>query len=255
MEVLSTITLPTIPSHQHHPFKTTSSTIIKTAKLFSTMMTMAAAVPQAHINGNDSDSDDSDVAFAYMDFGGVDFGDDDDDDDDSKEGPMPSNNSNVHDNTVVSPGNTPEGETTSKQVVDAIDEDTIMDIMNAPHTSVHQNRLGSSTKASGSNDRANEHSVESITIVPDPNFVTSESDQLLLAIEKDRLLPHPLSGKQASIDDEFGKDCANLSNVKNLFNCKKKIGTLAFHKIWNWNNKDRLNTIFNSSNCRTQSIC
>ena len=177
---------------------------------------MAAAVPHAHINGNDSDSDDSDVAFAYMDFGGVDFGDDDNDD--SKEGPMPSNNSNVHDNTVNSSGNTPEGEAASKQVVDAIDEDTNMDILNAPHTSVHQNRLGSSTKASGSNDRANEHSVESITIVPDPNFVTSESDQLLLAIEKDRLLPHPLSGKQASIDDEFGKDCADLSNVKKLFN-------------------------------------
>ena len=42
------------------------------------MMTMSA-VPQAHINGNDSDSDDSDIAFAYTDFGGVDFGDDDDD--------------------------------------------------------------------------------------------------------------------------------------------------------------------------------
>ena len=40
------------------------------------MMTMSAAAPQLH-DGNDSDSDDSDVAFAYMDFGGVDFGDDD----------------------------------------------------------------------------------------------------------------------------------------------------------------------------------
>eukprot|EP00986_Skeletonema_menzelii_P017012 scaffold17011_cov175-Skeletonema_menzelii.AAC.2 len=37
---------------------------------------MSAAAPQL-LDGNDSDSDDSDVAFAYMDFGGVDFGDDD----------------------------------------------------------------------------------------------------------------------------------------------------------------------------------
>ncbi|KAL7443226.1 hypothetical protein ACHAXM_008855 [Skeletonema potamos] len=183
------------------------------------MMTMSAAVPQAHINGNDSDSDDSDVAFAYMDFGGVDFGDDDDN---IKGEP---NQVDIADTNMSfaqhGDGDVADGGAANLPVVERVanldlNASASYDATNKESydLSIHardQDKLGSHAD--------NIHvSLDSLTILPDPNLVPSRSDELLLAIEKDRLLPHPLAGKQASVDVVFGDECSELDNVKFLFN-------------------------------------
>jgi len=180
---------------------------------------MSAAVPQAHINGNDSDSDDSDVAFAYMDFGGVDFGDDDDNvsnlvdiTDTDVSSPRHGNDAHGDDDVAAAAANAPLLERVANLDLNtsASDDATNKESNDLPITSRAQEDMGSQAD--------NMIRLDSFTILPDPNLVPSESDELLLAIEKDRLLPHQLSGKQASVDVVFGDECSELSNVKCLFN-------------------------------------
>eukprot|EP00577_Skeletonema_sp_RCC1716_P002040 CAMPEP_0113401494 /NCGR_PEP_ID=MMETSP0013_2-20120614/16727_1 /TAXON_ID=2843 ORGANISM="Skeletonema costatum, Strain 1716" /NCGR_SAMPLE_ID=MMETSP0013_2 /ASSEMBLY_ACC=CAM_ASM_000158 /LENGTH=1106 /DNA_ID=CAMNT_0000286715 /DNA_START=112 /DNA_END=3432 /DNA_ORIENTATION=- /assembly_acc=CAM_ASM_000158 len=178
------------------------------------MMTMsAAAVPQVH-DGNDSDSDDSDVAFAYLDFGGVDFGEDGEE---VKEESNPSKISDADKPTredIAAANAAANAPAVVEQVanldLNASESDATNNASDdLPTASTAQNNLGSQPDNS---------SFDSLTIVPDPNLVPSKSDQLLLDIEKERLLPHPLSGKQEPVDVAFGDDCSELNNVKSLFN-------------------------------------
>ena len=170
-------------------------------------MTMSAAVPQAHINGNDSDSDDSDVAFAYMDFGGVDFGDDDDN---IKGEP---NQVDIADTNMSfaqhGDGDVADGGAANLPVVERVAN---LDLnASASYDATNKESYDLSIHARDQ-DKLRSHadnihvSLDSLTILPDPNLVPSRSDELLLAIEKDRLLPHPLAGKQASVDVVFGDE-------------------------------------------------
>lgn len=163
-------------------------------------MTMSAAAPQLH-DGNDSDSDDSDVAFAYMDFGGVDFGDDDEE---AKEEPKFS-----------------DPDVPTKQDIAAANAAANAPAVVESVAKIDLNASESDAMNNGSNDlptaQADNSNLDSFTIVPDPNLVPSKSDDLLLEIEKERLLPHPLSGKQEPVDDAFGDEYSELSNVKSLY--------------------------------------
>eukprot|EP00985_Skeletonema_marinoi_P018805 scaffold10619_cov109-Skeletonema_marinoi.AAC.1 len=174
---------------------------------------MSAAVPQVH-DGNDSDSDDSDIAFAYLDFGGVDFGEDGEE---VKEESNPSKISDADKPTredVAAANAAANAPAVVEQVANLDLNASESDATNSasddlPTASTAQNNLGSQPDNS---------SLDSLTIVADPNLAPSKSDQLLLDIEKERLLPHPLSGKQEPVDVVFGDDCSELSNVKSLFN-------------------------------------
>ncbi|KAK1734598.1 tetratricopeptide repeat protein [Skeletonema marinoi] len=168
------------------------------------MMTMSAAVPQVH-NGNDSDSDDSDVAFAYLDFGGVDFGEDGEE---VKEESNPSKISDADKPTredIAAANAAANAPAVVEQVANLDLNASESDATNSasddlPTASTAQNNQGSQA--------------DNITLIPS----RFKSDQLLLDIEKERLLPHPLSGKQEPVDVVFGDDCSELNNVKSLFN-------------------------------------
>ena len=174
------------------------------------MMTMSAAAPQL-LDGNDSDSDDSDVAFAYMDFGGVDFGDDDEE----AMGESKCSNPDVPTKQDVAAANAAANapavvERVANLDVNASESDATNNASHdLPTASSTQNNLGS---------QADNSSLDSFTVVPDPNLVPCKSDELLLEIEKERLLPHPLSGKQKPVDVAFGDEYSELSHVKSLYN-------------------------------------
>jgi tetratricopeptide (TPR) repeat protein len=184
----------------------------------------AAATSLTHMHGNESDSDDSDVAFAYMDFGGVDFCDVDDAD------KTPNNDTDAsarHDNdlhggSVIVAANTPQDkrtthlESASNQGI-MIGDDANTDDSVLPISSKDQDDLGSFSR-SPKVSMANNKCLDSFVIVPDPNLVPSKNDEFLLHFEKDRLLPKADSEKHASLDDSFCDDFSELSNAKNLFN-------------------------------------
>ena len=167
---------------------------------------MSAAVPQAHVNGNESDSDDSDVAFAYMDFGGVDFGDEGDDDDVNGDSDVV----NISDTDKPAGNVGDEGRNGNDCKNDVSPSVPVFDKGANLNFYTSQSDAGSS-KAQNTDSNAN-----SFNIVPDSNLVLGENDEFLLGIEKERLLPHPLSWKVESVNAAFGDARSELSNAKRL---------------------------------------
>ena len=196
---------------------------------------MNAFQGDAHISGNCSDSDDSDVAFANVDFGGVDFGEDDASDGDVEEevnqkpddmaqcnddanaaqdnhvrkGIQTGSEVNVNENASTIPGDFSADKDDSRSSAASL----VTSDPGAKHDSVSKCNISSSDRSLRKKD------LSSILIEPDPKFELDNNDQLLLAIEKDYLLPRShdaTAGDSKSIDGAFEGGCTEWNDVKHL---------------------------------------
>lgn len=169
-----------------------------------------ATTPQhPFTNGKDSDSDDDDVAFAYTDFDGVDFGDEDDE---VKEV------ADEEPSVVLAEEN---GETSA---VDAKDEvkDIIMSVASSMVVDVSTSTSTLSSGSITSNHQTGRKKVlSSVTIIANPNLALNVKDQSLLSFEKEVTLPRPHEDacKQSTtctVDVDAMGDGADVQDVKHL---------------------------------------
>mmetsp|Transcript_26509 Transcript_26509/g.50273 ORF Transcript_26509/g.50273 Transcript_26509/m.50273 type:complete len:1111 (+) Transcript_26509:114-3446(+) len=176
------------------------------------MMTMNA-FPASQNGGfsSDTDSDDSDVAFACMDFSGVDFGGDDDDVIVGEE-----------EADVKASGDDGGSEAKAKDDDDC-DEGIKNESLNVVVPSSSQENDQEKTSASSesvrtfssSSNHAGKKNALSSIIFHEIELDLTEVDKKILAIEKDQLLP--FSGKMTFDASSIGEDNDEVNELKELF--------------------------------------
>eukprot|EP00581_Thalassiosira_minuscula_P017735 CAMPEP_0183721762 /NCGR_PEP_ID=MMETSP0737-20130205/13927_1 /TAXON_ID=385413 /ORGANISM="Thalassiosira miniscula, Strain CCMP1093" /LENGTH=1147 /DNA_ID=CAMNT_0025951815 /DNA_START=39 /DNA_END=3482 /DNA_ORIENTATION=+ len=188
--------------------------------------------------GSDTDSDDSDVAFAYMDFAGVDFGGGDDDDANAKakavssgDDPLPpptdDNGDDGAGEPMVDQVEEVKGDVSEEEKDGCSGDANAIETSNDQHVPTTTDTAKNSESApffrssSGQSNRAN--ALSSITF-PDLTIDLSEVDKKVLAMEKEELLPR--SAETEITEDETGntgegEDAVEVKELKNLFSLLK----------------------------------